>query len=76
MDVLSAAANEHAQNDVCCPHPDTENAKSGLLMAEPELAKATQLTEWIKTNPAYPVFGCTVKDKDNLFARCSGTVVQ
>jgi len=75
MDVLSAAANEHAQNDVCCPHPDTENAKSGLLMAEPELAKATQLTEWIKTNPAYPVFGCTVKDKDNLFARCSGTVV-
>lgn len=75
MDVLSAAANEHAQNDVCRPHPDTENAKSGLLMAEPELAKATQLTEWIKTNPAYPVFGCTVKDKDNLFARCSGTVV-
>ena len=75
MDVLSAAANEHAQNDVCRPHPDTENAKSGLLMAEPELAKATQLMEWIKTNPAYPVFGCTVKDKDNLFARCSGTVV-
>jgi hypothetical protein len=75
MQALAEAATAYAQYESAAPHPDLENVKSGLLMAEPELSSATQLPEWFKTNPAYPVFGSTVKDKDNLFARCHGTVV-
>ena len=66
MQALAEAATAYAQYESAAPHPDLENVKSGLLMAEPELSSATQLPEWFKTNPAYPVFGSTVKDKDNL----------
>jgi len=75
MQALADAAAAYAQNEAHQPHPDVAQARAGLLMAEPELVGATQLTEWMKTNPQYPVFGITVKDKDNLFARCHGTVV-
>jgi hypothetical protein len=77
MQALSDAASAYAQGVATLhePHPDISNAREGLLMMEQDLAAATQLPEWIKTNPAYPVFGSTVKDKDNLFARCHGTVV-
>ncbi len=74
MQALAEAATAYAQCENA-PHPDLENVKFGLLMSEPELSSATQLQEWLKTNPAYPVFGSTVKDKENLFARCHGTVV-
>ena len=77
MQALADAASAYAQSDGIPqePHADITNAQEGLLMMEDDLIASTQLPEWTKTNPAYPVFGSTVKDKDNLFARCHGTVV-
>lgn len=76
MQALADAASAYAQYESAAqPHPDVEKVQNGLLMSEQDLTNATQLPEWIKTNPSYPVFGTTVKDKDNLFARCHGTVV-
>jgi hypothetical protein len=77
MQALVDVASAYAQYETAAhqPHPDMENVKTGLLLTEQELAAATQLTDWSKTSTAYPVFGTTVKDKDNLFARCQGTIV-
>jgi hypothetical protein len=76
MQALADAASAYAQyENAAQPRPDVEKVQTGLLMGEQDLANATQHPEWIKTNPSYPVFGTTVKDKDNLFARCQGTVV-
>ena len=77
MQALAEAATAYAQYESGPQqaHPDLESVRTGLLMTEEELTTATKLTEWMKTNSAYPVFGSTVKDKDNLFARCQGTVV-